>query len=74
MDIKLRAIVTQTYFQKYWQYHVRLFFICFFYFFSLVYAVVKQTNAVRKLALSVFPKDTMTLCPLRASNQQSYDH
>ena len=28
----------------------------------------------RKLALSVFHKDTTTQCPLRASNHQPLDH
>ena len=41
--IKHRIIVTQTHFWIYLQYHVRLFFIWLFHFFSPVYAVVKQT-------------------------------
>ena len=37
-DVKHRAIVIQTQFRRYRQYHIRLFFM-----FSPVYAVVKQT-------------------------------
>ena len=45
-DVKHRVSVTQTHFWKYRQYHVRLFFICFF---SPVYAFVKQTPVLSSL-------------------------
>ena len=53
------------------------------YFFSGINTVVKQIpklsfhttqEPVRKLALSIFPKDTTTECPVWGSNQQPCDH
>ena len=65
VDVKHRAIITQTHFYRYRQYHVRLSFLIFFSGLcrcetDTCLSSTPGKESVRKLALGVFSQDTTT--------------